>query len=388
MTVVRESGSLTREGPGKFLVQVITPGKGSSGTYPAETIEAAGRDKVFPAGTHMYLDHATESEEWTRPEGSLRNLVGVLEQDAQVDENGGLTAPARIYSHWRTILEEMKDDIGISIRASGEVQEANGERIITKLTEARSVDFVTKAGRGGKVLEILESAKVAEGLVDEKFRLLDRALRERHPNTWLNVMDHDNGKVWYRIEQDHYDAVYEQTFTQSGINVSFTGEPVEVVATTVYVPKTNPAPAGEESEKKEEAVMADTPNEKDTSRVDEADSPEVAALKKKVAELQAENAELKKGKAKEARKAHVSSIVEEAFEHVQAPTIKDWLINDLAESEDIADDKIIERAKAVAAEAGGTQGKVQGLGESRPASETSEKTHTAEDVVNVLEGGR
>ena len=153
MTILREAGTVTQKSGGRFKIGVITPGTGSSGTYPRETIEAAGRDKVFAAGTHMYLDHATEDQDFQRPEGSIRDLVGVLPEDAYLaDEAGGLVAEARIYSNWKTALEEMKDDIGISIRASGEVKEDAGQRIVTRLTEARSVDIVTKARRGGRLL--------------------------------------------------------------------------------------------------------------------------------------------------------------------------------------------------------------------------------------------
>ncbi len=56
------------EGPGRLLVQLITPGWGSSGYYSEDVLEAAGRDRVFPAGTHMYIDHPSESETFDRPE--------------------------------------------------------------------------------------------------------------------------------------------------------------------------------------------------------------------------------------------------------------------------------------------------------------------------------
>ena len=99
MTILKEAGTVTQKPGGRFRIGVITPGAGSSGTYPRETIEAAGRDKVFAAGTHMYLDHATEAQDFQRPEGSIRDLVGVLTEDAYWDdEAGGLVAEARIYS--------------------------------------------------------------------------------------------------------------------------------------------------------------------------------------------------------------------------------------------------------------------------------------------------
>lgn len=150
------------EGPGRFLVQLITPGWGSSGYYSQEVVEQAAVDRVWPAGTHMYLDHPTESEGYERPERSVRDLSAVLTEDARWDAAAGaLVAEVRVFSAYRTQLAEMLDTIGVSIRgaAEGEMGEAEGRRgrIITRLIVGESVDFVTHAGRGGKVLAVLES---------------------------------------------------------------------------------------------------------------------------------------------------------------------------------------------------------------------------------------
>lgn len=397
MTVLKEAGTLAKTTAGRFKIGVITPGTGSSGTYPRETIEAAGRDKVFPAGTHMYLDHYTEAQDFNRPEGSIRDLVGVLTEDASWDdETGGLVAEARIYSKWKSILEEMKDDIGISIRASGEVKEDAGQRIVTRLTEARSVDFVTKAGRGGRIIEVLESARareVQEGLTEETRALLRRAVGEVHPDSWLHIRDHNDTTVWYDVEAERGDVTYEQTYSRDGVTVTLTGTPTEVFPTTVYVPtNTTSAPAEEDITQKEEAAMADAPT--DASRVEEADTDlakENTALKAEITTLKAEIKALKAKEAKEARHNHVSGIVAEAFENLDTPGMKNMLIEKLAES-DLDDDKLAESAKEAADELhrfnGGT-GSVQGLGESAPADQVQESDtpkRTAEDTIRVLEG--
>ena len=268
----------------------------------------------------------------------------------------------------------MADDIGVSIRASGEVKEADGERIVTKLTEARSVDFVTKAGRGGRVIEVLESARLHEGVNDETRDLLQKAVRaaQGDRDMWLYVRDHNDPTVWFDIETpSDVRATYEQKYTRNGITITLTGEPAEVVPTTVYVPKTTPAPAGngnQESNPKEAAAMADNQN---TGRVEEADS-ELEKLRKENAALKAEIAELKKAKAKEARRTEVAGIVEEAFEHINAPGMKTRLIDQLTES-DKDKDTIATEAKEAADELrtlGGGDGQVHGLGESRPADTT------------------
>lgn len=143
-------------------VELITPGWGSSGYYSAEVLESAGRDKVFAAGTHMYIDHPSASENHDRPERSLRDLAAVLAEDATWNGTA-LRGKARVFAPYQPLVAEMKDDIGVSIRAGGEVEmgEAEGRRgrIVTQLVNATSVDFVTRAGRGGRIAQLLESAR-------------------------------------------------------------------------------------------------------------------------------------------------------------------------------------------------------------------------------------
>lgn len=158
--------------PGRFRIELATPGWGSSGYYAAEVLEAAGAAQVFPAGTHMYLDHPTKTETSDRPERSVRDLAAVLTENAIWDPTAGdgagaLVAETAVFGNHRDVLAEMSDAIGVSLRAVAEVTEngtAEGRRgrIINELVEAKSVDFVTKAGRGGRIVEILESAALIE----------------------------------------------------------------------------------------------------------------------------------------------------------------------------------------------------------------------------------
>lgn len=143
-------------------VELITPGWGSSGYYSADVLESAGRERVFAAGTHMYIDHPSASENHDRPERSLRDLAAVLAEDATWNGTA-LRGKARVFAPYQPLVAEMKDDIGVSIRAGGEVEmgEAEGRRgrIVTQLVNATSVDFVTRAGRGGRIAQLLESAR-------------------------------------------------------------------------------------------------------------------------------------------------------------------------------------------------------------------------------------
>lgn len=150
---------------GTGIVQIITPGWGSSGYYSPGVLAEAAAAKVFGKGTKMYVDHPTESEAYERPERSVQEIAGVLTEDARVDADGGLVAAMQVVKRWREPIAELAslDAIGCSIRAAGvtESGEAEGRRgpIVTALTEGRSVDFVTDAGRGGKVL-VLEADRL------------------------------------------------------------------------------------------------------------------------------------------------------------------------------------------------------------------------------------
>lgn len=154
------------DGPGRLLVKLITPGWGSSGYYSAAAIEQAATDRIWPRGTHMYLDHPTPTEDYERPARTVKDLAAVLMEDARWDPNigpnGALVAETRVFSRWRHSLAEMADAIGVSIRGEADVElgEAEGRagKIITRFTRGKSVDFVTKAGRGG-AFEVLESAR-------------------------------------------------------------------------------------------------------------------------------------------------------------------------------------------------------------------------------------
>lgn len=160
---ILETATAVREATGSSIaLELITPGWGSSGYYSPQVLEAAGRDRVFPAGTHMYIDHPSASEDRDRPERSVRDLAAVLTTDATWN-GSALVAEARVFAPYQQLLAEAKDAIGVSIRAAGDMEmgEAEGRRgrIITSLVHSTSVDFVTRAGRGGRITELLESAR-------------------------------------------------------------------------------------------------------------------------------------------------------------------------------------------------------------------------------------
>lgn len=151
---------------GTILVKIIQPGWGTSGYYPDKVLE---RDvpKVFTKGLQMYWDHPTVSEEHERPERSLRDLAGELVENATYMPDGawgpGAYARAKVFGPFAQSVNELAPHIGISLYGSGlaEHGEAEGKEgsIIQEISSARSADFVTMAGAGGKILELFESAR-------------------------------------------------------------------------------------------------------------------------------------------------------------------------------------------------------------------------------------
>ena len=196
-STIREAATLTTtdRDTGTATIALITPGRGSSGTYRPEVLETAAHDKVFPAGTQMFINHQTDQEAWAQPEGDLSKLAGVLTENARWDaDQQALIADAKIYSHWRPILAEMRDDIGVSIRAAAEVSESDEGRVIERITEAVSVDFVTKAGRGGRIIDLIESAPHAS-----------------QPPAGKNTPDRKDTPVSMKeIKESEYDALTEK----------------------------------------------------------------------------------------------------------------------------------------------------------------------------------
>lgn len=152
-----------------FPIKLISPGRGSSGYYPPDVLKKAAEGKIFKAGTQMFWNHATDAEESQRPEGDLNHLAAVTTTDATYDEAGrdgpGLYARAKVFSDYADKVKEKGPHIGLSIRAGGTRDESaagpDGRKgVITALKNAQSVDFVTKAGRDGKIFT--ESATAQE----------------------------------------------------------------------------------------------------------------------------------------------------------------------------------------------------------------------------------
>lgn len=182
---------------GTAAVKIIAPGWGSSGFYPKEVLERDG-PKVFTKGLHMMWDHPTPTEEAMRPEGSLTALAGELISDARYLENGpqgaGLYADAKVFKPYQEAVNELAPHIGVSIRATGRATqgEAEGRKgpIVQALTAAKSVDYVTAAGAGGKILDMFEAARPQSSSVQKEPTVNEQQFKEA-----IAKVEQDNARL-------------------------------------------------------------------------------------------------------------------------------------------------------------------------------------------------
>lgn len=396
-----EAGTLTRAAAhqGNMLIQLITPGVGSSGVYTDEVLEAAAASRAFPAGTLMFADHPGESESYDRPERSIRDVAGVLVEDARWDGTA-LVAEARTYSPWTDVLAEMKDAIGVSIRATATVTESDdqGRPVIGTINQGISVDFVTHAGRGGAIREVYESARqrsplivrettpIREATANERDQQLRRLVKDAYgsDNSWSYVLDHDDDRnvVWFSLESGEDSATYQQSYAVSdGVVTALTGDRVEVRRVTTYVP-VDPAGQSTTTQESEEDTMPQI----EESRLAqlEADAGRVTALESERAQAvqRAEEAERELAEARTATdQATASAIVAEAdypFNDLERAGLMATLPR-VAESGRLDVDAFrtrVSEAAAQAAENAGA-GRVRGLG-ARTQSTDSEDLSEAE----------
>ena len=244
-----EALTLDPRGTGRFLVRIIDEGEGSSAVYPAAALEAAAAARVFPAGTHMYLDHAPDSRRGVYGERSIRDLASVLTSDAVYDPTSrALVGEAQAVAGWEATLEGLAPHVGLSISGLAEVDppaEQGGKPIVTQLLAAESVDWVVKAGRGGAVLAILESAPASEAATDDRRDQLQRAVRATYPPTnddsWVGVRDFDDSAriVWFHADNTLWQQPYE--VAADDLSITLTGTRLEVRAVTQFVPVSSTA---------------------------------------------------------------------------------------------------------------------------------------------------
>ena len=274
-TPLAEAGT----GPsGRMKVHAITAGLGSSGLYRPEVLREAATNQLISKGTPLFLDHASETDRHNRPERSVRDIAAVFTEAATYDEAAqALVGEIQVFAPYRDLLTEMAPHIGLSISGSAtDVTEGEHEGrqvpVIEGLAAIDSVDFVTRAGRGGKVVELFESARVnaralgrgvAEATVNDTREALQTQLRDAYgvervgqtAATYVWVRDFDATTVWFEVDGPGSDSgLYAQAYTQADTGaVALTGDRTEVRVQTKYVP-VNPAGQPITQESKEDTM--------------------------------------------------------------------------------------------------------------------------------------
>ena len=318
--------------PGRVLLQLITPGWGSSGYYSAPVLENAATEQVWPKGTHVFFDHPSESERHDRPERSVRDLAMILDEDARRDaETGGLVAEAKVIGPYRELVTDpvFMEAVGMSIRASADttVGEAEGRKgvLVTHLVEGVSVDLVTRAGRGGRILAAVESARATlrEATAGDTREALYVALKAAYgaedAYTWVRDFDPEQGLVYFETEDADAMRTYQQTYEMADDGTaSLTGDPVEVRVTTNYVPTGAdsaptdvPAPAGQPTATESEEIhMATTQIEESALAALRQDAERVPTLESERDALQRERDEAREANARRDRTDTARGVIE------------------------------------------------------------------------------
>jgi hypothetical protein len=202
---LRESSVDLEKGTARVIVLRTGPGNAADKHYyTPECLEDAVERKVFEAAQN-YVDHPTELEDKIIPERMVEKLGGWFcdVEMGKCENEQGITVPCIeatfvIEPGNELVLNKLraaqqyakqfdgKPYLGFSINASGvgAPAEIDGQEFnrVDRITEVISVDLVTRAGAGGKLLQLKESARKAEavkqGLKTNLVRSLKGAIKE------------------------------------------------------------------------------------------------------------------------------------------------------------------------------------------------------------------
>lgn len=392
---ITEKAAASAKSTGRMLVEFITPGWGSSGYYSPEVLEQAAADVVIPKGTHMYADHPTDNEDHERPGRSIKDLMAVTTEDARLSDTGSLVGEVQVVPAWKDLVETVRDHIGVSIRGSatdiveGEAEGRRGGIIEGLVAPVLSVDFVTRAGRGGKVLQVLESAAanhraldhgVEEATVNDTREALQAALRDAHATSkdvYLWVRDFDDSTVWFELDGSGAGdeaGIYGQAYSEADGVVTLSGSRAEVRVQTTYVPVTRPDSTNPTTEADQEVTMGNIQIEESEHRslVEKAGRVDALEAERDTEKTRADVAE--STLATERRRARAMDLIRE-HDHAFTPLEAKGLVAELplTESGDFDETKFGEQLAehaATAARAGGA-GTVSGFGQTTDTSKTT-----------------
>jgi hypothetical protein len=257
-------GGVTATGtPRRYRARLIETDRwGSSGWYGREVVSRDG-PTAWPIGTHLYIDHPTASEEVDRPERSIRD-IGAHIVSTPICEADGLYADIEVVPHYADLVHSLRNLIGLSIRADGLAE--SGTRagrtgpIVTAITHGHSVDLVTKAGAGGKLVSLLEAARdmrapgagLRETSAERVRTAIETALRAAYvPDgdhwAWVRDYDPDRRVVWFETGgRTAEPGTWEQSYAvgMADTDIALIAARRPVVAETVYRIVAPPGPPG------------------------------------------------------------------------------------------------------------------------------------------------
>lgn len=396
---------------GRALIEFISPGWGASGYYSDAVLEAAARDRVIPKGTHMYADHPTATEDAERPVRSIKDLMAVTTEDAYCSDTGSLVGEVAVVPDWQPFLKTVAEDIGVSIRGSatdiveGEAEGRKGGIIEGLVAPLFSVDFVTRAGRGGRVLQLLESAAsvtraiehgLAEAAANDIRDALANTLRDAYgaekTYVWVRDFDPDTSTVWFEVEAESDSGLYAQSYTSDG--TALTGDRTEVRVQTSYVPRVDatatetsqPTPAGRTTitEESQEGTMGNITIEESehTRLVEQAGRVTVLETERDTAiserDAATERATVAEGSLADRDRQDAARRIIEAAGTTFSPLEQRGLMADLPLAEDGTLDVAAFTTTVTEAAAAAGAGTVSGYGGSRTdATEAATATATA-----------
>lgn len=375
-------------GATRYRIRVIEGDRwGSSGYYSNTALTEAATDRIFHESLPMYIDHPGRTDQMNRPERSIRDLAGYLSSDA-VMEADGLYADVTVYPHMAPVIEAMRDQIGVSIRAAAEVEqgEADGRKgvIVKRFTEAASVDYVTKAGAGGKILDLLEAALPAPMVETTANDLRDQLQQTLPARSYLRDFDPDQQVAYFNTySETGPETLWAQSYENSDDTVALTGTPTEVRAVTTYVPvEAQPGRPTNESIK-ENRMPEISPERLAELEAAEERAGQVESLTADLAAARAENARLKvaesatqtaRDKVKDLHPATADRVVAEAVRTI--PTTDAGDLDTDAFTAHV--DTLIEAEKTYAATLteAAPRTTLTGFGQSTPVTESSTRPAT------------
>lgn len=148
--LLNESSTSLRTGKdgGQWKATLITPGKGSSGTY-AESMLAEHAAKAFPAGTKMFFGHPKDGE--GAGARDPRDQWGYLPEPAHYEEGVGVVGHPVVLPHAKEIVDSLGEQAALSVWVMGEADE-QGNITALHADPTNSVDIVAYPGRPGSGL--------------------------------------------------------------------------------------------------------------------------------------------------------------------------------------------------------------------------------------------